>query len=68
MSVRSEGARLTALAGAASRRFLAAEEGPTAVEYAIMLALIIVGCVTIVASIGTTASGTFSQVNSTLSS
>jgi pilus assembly protein Flp/PilA len=50
------------------RRFLASEDGPTAVEYAVMLALIIVACITIVSSLGTSVSGTFSQVNSTLPS
>ncbi|MGF1582252.1 MAG: Flp family type IVb pilin [Gemmataceae bacterium] len=33
-------------------RFLKAEDGPTAVEYAVMLALIIVVCVAAVGSIG----------------
>lgn len=50
------------------RRFLASEDGPTAVEYAVMLALILVACITIVTSLGSTVSGTFSKVNSTLSS
>jgi pilus assembly protein Flp/PilA len=50
------------------RRFLVSEDGPTAVEYAVMLALILVACITIVTNLGTTVSGTFSQVNSTLSS
>ncbi len=48
--------------------FLKAEDGPTAVEYAVMLALILVACITIVTNLGTTVSGTFSKVNSTLSS
>jgi pilus assembly protein Flp/PilA len=50
------------------RRFVESEDGPTAVEYAVMLALILVACITIVTSLGTTVSGTFSKVNSTLSS
>jgi pilus assembly protein Flp/PilA len=50
------------------RNFLVSEDGPTAVEYAVMLALILVACITIVTSLGTTVSGTFSKVNSTLSS
>ena len=50
------------------RQFLVSEDGPTAVEYAVMLALILVACITIVTSLGTTVSGTFSKVNSTLSS
>ena len=50
------------------REFLASEDGPTAVEYAVMLALILVACITIVTNLGSTVSGTFSQVNTTLSS
>jgi pilus assembly protein Flp/PilA len=50
------------------RRFLDSEDGPTAVEYAVMLALILVACISIVTTLGTTVSGTFSKVNSTLSS
>jgi pilus assembly protein Flp/PilA len=48
--------------------FIVSEDGPTAVEYAVMLALILVACITIVTNLGTTVSGTFSKVNSTLSS
>jgi pilus assembly protein Flp/PilA len=47
--------------------FLRDESGPAAVEYAVMLALILVACITIVTSLGHTVSGTFSKVNSTLS-
>ena len=49
-------------------RFLVSEDGPTAVEYAVMLALILVACITIVTTLGKSISGTFSSVNSTLSS
>jgi pilus assembly protein Flp/PilA len=49
------------------RRFLVSEDGPTAVEYAVMLALIIVVCVAIIRSLGTSLSGTFSSVQSSLS-
>jgi pilus assembly protein Flp/PilA len=45
-------------------RFLASEDGPTAVEYAVMLALIIVVCIAIIQSLGTSVSGTFSSVQS----
>ena len=45
------------------QRFLTSEDGPTAVEYAVMLALILVACITIVQSLGTSVSGTFSTVN-----
>ena len=44
-------------------RFLVSEDGPTAVEYAVMLALILVACITIVTTLGTSVSGTFSTVN-----
>jgi pilus assembly protein Flp/PilA len=50
------------------RRFMVSEDGPTAVEYAIMLALILVGCITIVTLLGTSVSGTFSTVNGATSS
>jgi pilus assembly protein Flp/PilA len=49
------------------RCFLVSEDGPTAVEYAVMLALIIVVCVTVIRSLGTSLSGTFSSVQSSLS-
>ena len=48
------------------RRFLVSEDGPTAVEYAVMLALIVVACVTIIQNLGTSISGTFSTVSSSL--
>jgi pilus assembly protein Flp/PilA len=41
-------------------RFLRDEDGPTAVEYAFMLALIIVACIAAVTALGTNASNTFS--------
>jgi len=34
------------------KRFLKSEDGPTAVEYAVMLSLIVVVCLTAVTSIG----------------
>jgi pilus assembly protein Flp/PilA len=42
--------------------FVKAEDGPTAVEYAVMLALIIVVCIGAVTTLGTNASSTFSSV------
>jgi pilus assembly protein Flp/PilA len=50
------------------RRFLVSEDGPTAVEYAVMLGLIVVAIVTIVTSLASKVSGTFSTVSSTLGS
>ena len=42
--------------------FLQNEEGPTAVEYAVMLALIIVVCITAITTLGSNANNTFSYV------
>ena len=42
--------------------FLKNEDGPTAVEYAVMLALIIVVCITAITALGNNASTTFSYV------
>ncbi len=46
------------------RQFLKAEDGPTAVEYAVMLSLIIVICLGAVKSIGTRSNSAFSAVAS----
>jgi pilus assembly protein Flp/PilA len=46
--------------------FLQKEDGPTAVEYAVMLALIIVVCLAAITVVGTNASATFSKVGSSL--
>ena len=45
-----------------AREFLVNEDGPTAVEYAVMLALIIVVCLTAIQAIGTNANATFQSV------
>ncbi len=50
------------------RQFVVSEDGPTAVEYAVMLALILVACISIVTQLGGTISSTFNKVNTTLSS
>ncbi len=44
------------------QRFLVAEDGPTAVEYAVMLALIVIVCLTAIQAIGTNASTTFQSI------
>jgi pilus assembly protein Flp/PilA len=44
--------------------FLKREDGPTAVEYAVMLALIIVVCIAAITTLGSSASQTFSYVGS----
>lgn len=43
-------------------QFLQAEDGPTAVEYAVMLALIVVVCVAAIGTLGSNANATFSNV------
>jgi pilus assembly protein Flp/PilA len=43
-------------------RFLRAEDGPTAVEYAVMLALIIVVCLVAITALGTNANKVFANV------
>jgi pilus assembly protein Flp/PilA len=48
------------------QRFVVSEDGPTAVEYAVMLALILVACITIVTTLGQSISSTFTTVNSRL--
>jgi pilus assembly protein Flp/PilA len=42
--------------------FLKREDGPTAVEYAVMLALIIVVCIAAITTLGKNANSTFSNV------
>ena len=42
--------------------FLAREDGPTAVEYAVMLALIIVVCIGAITTLGKNANATFTSV------
>ncbi len=44
------------------QRFLVSEDGPTAVEYAVMLALIIIVCLAAIGQIGTNANATFNSV------
>jgi pilus assembly protein Flp/PilA len=51
---------------AAAVRFLANEDGPTAVEYAVMLSLIIIVCLAAIAVLGQKASGTFTSVGKTI--
>jgi len=47
---------------ASARQFLRDESGPTAVEYAVMLALIIVVCIAAITTLGNNANSTFSNV------
>jgi len=48
------------------KNFLVSEDGPTAVEYAVMLALIIVVCLTAITSVGTVTNTTFEGVATSL--
>jgi pilus assembly protein Flp/PilA len=48
------------------KRFLCSEGGPTAVEYAVMLSLIVVVCLTAIRAIGTNANTQFNKVATTL--
>jgi len=47
-------------------RFLVSVDGPTAVEYAVMLASIIIVCLTAISSLGTNANATFEMVADSL--
>ncbi len=48
--------------------FLKREDGPTAVEYAVMLALIIVVCIAAITTLGKNANSTFSNVANSIGS
>jgi pilus assembly protein Flp/PilA len=54
--------------GQALVNFLKAEDGPTAVEYAVMLALIVVVCITAITTLGSNSNTTFSSVAKTIGS
>jgi pilus assembly protein Flp/PilA len=57
-----KGEPMTLFVGAVAR-FLREEDGPTAVEYAVMLALIIVVCITAITTLGSRANCTFSNTS-----
>ena len=42
--------------------FLTNEDGPAAVEYAVMLALIVVACIAAITTLGSNANNTFSYI------
>jgi pilus assembly protein Flp/PilA len=50
------------------RNFLQSEDGPTAVEYAVMLALIIVVCIGAITTLGGNANSTFTSVGNAVGS
>jgi pilus assembly protein Flp/PilA len=49
-------------------RFLVSEDGPTAVEYAVMLALIIIVCLTAITQLGQSVNTTFDNIRSKVDS
>ena len=49
-------------------RFLVSEDGPTAVEYAVMMALIIVVCLGAIQTVGSNASSRFTQIGNSIGS
>jgi pilus assembly protein Flp/PilA len=49
-------------------RFIRSDDGPTAVEYAVMLALIVVVCLASIKTIGTNAKTTFTNVGASIGS
>ena len=51
-----------------ARHFLVSEEGPTAVEYAVMLALIIVVCLTAITQLGQQVNQTFTEIKNSMPS
>ena len=50
------------------RKFLKSDDGPTAVEYAVMLALILVVCIGAITTLGGNAESTFTSVGNTVGS
>ena len=52
---------------AACKKLVVDEEGPTVVEYAVMLAFIIIVCVSAITSVGTAVSSSFNAANGAFS-
>jgi pilus assembly protein Flp/PilA len=50
-----------------TERFLRSEDGPTAVEYAVMLAFIIIVCISAITTLGTSVSSSFGNAAGALS-
>ena len=48
------------------KKFLVSEDGPTAVEYAVMLALIVVVCLAAVTAVGSSVNARFNKVSNSL--
>jgi pilus assembly protein Flp/PilA len=49
------------------KKFLKSEDGATAVEYAVMLALIVIVCLTAIRAVGTNAAAKFNEIKDSLS-
>ncbi|MFV0444436.1 MAG: Flp family type IVb pilin [Planctomycetaceae bacterium] len=49
------------------KSFLQSEDGPTAVEYAVMLALIVIVCLTAIRAVGTATNANFQNIATELS-
>jgi pilus assembly protein Flp/PilA len=49
------------------QRFLVIEDGPTAVEYAVLVGLIVVALVTVISNMGSAVSTTYASVTTVLS-
>ena len=47
-------------------RFLVSEDGPTAVEYAVMLSLIVIVCLSAISTIGVNANSVFHKLASSV--
>ena len=54
------------LFAASIKNFVVSEDGPTAVEYAVMLALIVIVCLTSISAIGTKSNKTFDSVQNVM--
>jgi pilus assembly protein Flp/PilA len=50
------------------KQFLVSEDGPTAVEYAVMLSLIVIVCLAAIRSVGANAEATFNDAAAQLGS
>lgn len=48
------------------KQFIVSEDGPTAVEYAVMVALIIIACIATVRALGTQINSTFQSAQTEL--
>ena len=48
------------------RQLLTSEDGPAAVEYAVMLALILVVCISVLTTLGQNVNSTFTTVNGSM--